>query len=173
VTLDTNDYIDEPSNPIIQQAVKELMSRNWRRVNDPRIKAVPVADWPAYAQALPPSRVLIVLDGERPFSWNKYWSGMHWSKRSAEKDRVQMLVRAELDPNVQMFAQPVEIRVRAFFKGNVQDCSNICIKPYEDAIIGWLIKDDSPDYVTAVRVESRKDNKRPRVEIEVVAVGQV
>ena len=127
MTLDTNDYIDEPSNPIIQQAVKELMSRNWRRVNDPRIKAVPVADWPAYAQALPPSRVLIVLDGERPFSWNKYWSGMHWSKRSAEKDRVQMLVRAELDPNVQMFAQPVEIRVRAFFKGNVQDLSLIHI----------------------------------------------
>jgi hypothetical protein len=135
-----------------------------------KLKAIEVNDWPAYAATLPPRRVLIVLEGERPSSWNKYWSGMHWSKRSAEKDRVRMLVRAELDPNAQMFAQPVEIRVRAFFKGNAQDCSNVCIKPYEDAIIGWLIEDDSPQYVTAVRVESHKDNKRPRVEIEVVAV---
>lgn len=118
----------------------------------------------------PPQAIKIILDGERPLSWNKYWSGMHWSKRSAEKDRVKTLVRHHLGDDVQMFAQPVEIRVRAFFKGNVQDCSNVCIKPYEDALIGWLIEDDSPQYVTAVHVESRKDNKRPRVEIEVVAV---
>ena len=94
---------------------------------------------------------------------------MHWSKRSAEKDRVQMLVRAELDPNMPMFTSPVEIHVRAYFKGNPQDASNVALKPYEDALIGWLIEDDSPQYVMAVRVESRKDNKRPRVEIEVVA----
>ena len=111
----------------------------------------------------------IVLDGERPFSWNKYWSGMHWSKRSAEKDRVKLLVRSELEPSVQMFTDPVEIHVRAFFKGNVQDCSNVCIKPYEDALIGWLIEDDSPAHVTAVRVESHKHNKRPRVEIEILS----
>lgn len=117
---------------------------------------------------LPPSRVLIVLEGERPLSWNKYWSGMHWSKRSAEKERVKMLVRAEIDPNCQMFDQPVEIRVKAFFKGRQQDCSNICVKPYEDALIGWLIKDDSPNYVQRVTTESHKDNKRPRIEIEIV-----
>ncbi len=134
------------------------------------LKAIPIDRWANYAQTIPPRRVLIVLEGERPFSWNKYWSGMHWSKRSAEKDRVQMLVRAELDPDMPMFAQPVEIRVRAFFKGQAQDCSNVALKPYEDALIGWLIQDDSPDYVRAVRVESRKDNKRPRVEIEVVVV---
>ena len=134
------------------------------------MNAVKIEDWADYVASLPPRRALIVLNGERPVSWNKYWSGMHWSKRSAEKDRVKMLVRAELDPNCQMFAQPVEVRVRAFFKGKLQDCSNICIKPYEDAIIGWLIEDDSPEYVTAVRVESHKDNKRPRVEIEIVSV---
>lgn len=136
----------------------------------PGTNAILVDAWPEYAASLPPRRVKIVLEGERPYSWNKYWSGMHWSKRSAEKDRVKLLVRAELDPSVQMFAQPVEVRVRAFFKGNAQDCSNICVKPYEDAIIGWLIEDDSPEYVTAVHVESRKDNKRPRVEIEIIAV---
>lgn len=132
--------------------------------NKPGLRPIDVT--PPYA----PSRVKITLEGERPLSWNKYWSGMHWAKRSAERDRVKWLVRSQLDPNTPMFTQPVEIHVRVYFKGKMQDCSNICIKPMEDALIGWLIEDDSPEYVTAVRVESRKDNKRPRVEIEVIAI---
>lgn len=160
MTLDPGDY----SPDVV------ALNPEWFGKRGPGNTAVRREDWPQTMEKRDHNIISIVLEGERPISWNKYWSGMHWSKRSAEKDRVKMLVRECLDPDTPMFSQPVEVRVRAFFKGNAQDCSNVCIKPYEDAIIGWLIKDDSPQYVTAVRVESRKDNERPRVEIDIVAV---
>lgn len=114
----------------------------------------------------------IILEGERPVSWNKHWSGMHWSQRSAEKERVKWLVRAALDPNAQMITKPVHLTFTAYFKGKMQDCSNLCEKPYEDALIGRIIQDDSPRYVRGVTVLSRKDNKRPRVEIELIEVNE-
>lgn len=135
------------------------------------LKAVPITDWDTYAQALPPRRVLIVLDGERPWSMNQYYSGKHWSKRSDETNRVKALVREQIDPNVaRHFDGPVDITMTAYFKGNTQDSGNVCTKPYIDALIGWYFEDDSIQYVRRVVTESRKDNKRPRVEIEVVAI---
>lgn len=113
--------------------------------------------------------MLITLEGERPFSWNKYWSGLHWSKRSAEKERVKLLVRAAIEPDCVMFDRPVKLIFTVFFKGRMQDASNICVKPYEDALIGWIIQDDSPEYVTSVTTVPKKDNKRPRVEIQIIA----
>lgn len=111
----------------------------------------------------------IVLENERPWSWNKHWSGQHWSKRSAEKERVRWLVLGELDPDAKLFANPVEITFTVYFKGRMQDCSNICVKPYEDALIGRVLQDDSPKYVRSVTTISLKDNKRPRIEIELIA----
>lgn len=171
MTIDASDYLDEPSNPLIQQAVNELMTRNWKRINDPRIKAVTTTDWPAYAQDLPPRRVLIVLEGERPISTNDYYTGKHWSVRSAETSRVKLLMREQIDPDTaRIFDGRVDITMTAYFKGNTQDSGNVSAKPYIDALIGWYIKDDGIKYVRRVATESRKDNKRPRVEIEVVAV---
>ncbi len=111
--------------------------------------------------------MLITLEGERPLSWNKYWSGMHWAKRKAEADRVHWLVRSQLSPDCQPASQPVRLSFTVYFRGNQQDASNICIKPYEDALIGWIINDDSPAYVSSVTIASRKDNNRPRMEIEI------
>lgn len=107
----------------------------------------------------------IILEGERPKTWNKYWAGVHWSIRKDEADRVHAIVRAAIDPNVQMFDVPVNIRVTTYFKGQMQDSPNTCTKPYIDALIGWFIYDDSPKYLDEVITRSRKDNDNPRVEI--------
>lgn len=138
----------------------------------PGNNAILVDAWPEYAASLPPRRVQIVLEGERPLSTNQYYTGKHWSIRSAETNRVKLLVREQIDPEtVQMFGCRVDIVMVAYFKGNTQDSGNVSTKPYIDALIGWLIKDDSIKYVRRVTTESRKDNRRPRVEIEIVAVS--
>ncbi len=134
------------------------------------LKAIPIDRWANYAQTIPPRRVLIVLEGERPWSMNQYYSGQHWAKRNAETNRVHLAVRQQIDPEtVRMFNGRVDINMVAYFKGNTQDSGNVCTKAYVDALIGWLIEDDNIQHVRRVATESRKDNKRPRVEIEVVA----
>lgn len=109
----------------------------------------------------------ITLDGERPFSWNKYWAGLHWAKRSEEKERVKLLVRSVIDPDCQPFTQPVNLTFTVYFKNRPQDASNICVKPYEDALIGWLLTDDNPEHVASVTTIPRKDKNNPRMEIEI------
>jgi hypothetical protein len=113
--------------------------------------------------------ITIVLEGEKPISWNKMYSGLHWSDRKAEVDRVHLAVRAALDPDWPMFSGPVAIIVTAYFKNRrIQlDCSNIAAKLYEDGLIGWLIEDDGPKYVQSMTTISLVDRIRPRVEIEV------
>ena len=107
----------------------------------------------------------LILKGERPKSWNAYWSGVHWSKRKQEADRVHMIVRFAIDPDVLPFDVPVHITVTTYFKGKMLDANNICCKPYVDGLIGWLIEDDSPEYVPMVSLISKKDNSNPRMEI--------
>ena len=103
-------------------------------------------------------------------SWNKLYAGMHWTARKRESDRVHLLVRQALDPDCVMFSKPVAITVTAYFKNRPMDCSNICAKMYEDGLVSWLIKDDTPKYVASMRTISRIDKKNPRVEIELVEV---
>lgn len=111
----------------------------------------------------------IILEGERPMSVNKIYAGMHWSKRNAEAHRVHLLVREQLDPGIAPLDYPVTIQVTAYFKNRPLDASNICAKMYEDALIGLVIHDDGPKFVTSMTTRSRVDKKRPRVEIEVRA----
>ena len=101
----------------------------------------------------------------------QYYAGKHWAKRNAETQRVKLLVREQIDPEtVRMFNGRVDITMTAYFKGNTQDSGNVCTKSYIDALIGWLIEEDDIKHVRRVVTESRKDNKRPRVEIELTAV---
>lgn len=112
--------------------------------------------------------ILTLLD-EQPISWNKMYSGQHWSKRKEEVDRVHLAVRGEIDPNWPMFDMPVHITVTAYFKNkSVQlDASNVAAKLYEDGLIDWLIEDDSPQYVRSMTTVSLLDRDNPRVEIEI------
>lgn len=117
----------------------------------------------------------LVMPGERPRSWNEYWSGVHWRVRKDEADRVHIVVRAALDPStVFMFDGAVDIDMIAYFttKGRKRqlDSPNIVSKPYIDALIGWYIQDDSRKYVRRISTQSEIDNEAPRVEIIVTSV---
>ena len=96
--------------------------------------------------------IIITLLDEQPISWNKMYSGLHWAKRRQEANRVHLTVRAALNPDWLMFDKPVAITIRSYFKDKrVQlDASNIAAKLYEDGLIGWLIEDDSPEFVRSM-----------------------
>lgn len=111
--------------------------------------------------------MIIILENHRPKSWNEFWSGKHWSKRNEWGHVIHALVRGNLSPDSVIFDKPVSITVMAYFDKHPQDSSNICTKPYIDALIGWLITDDSPKYVPSVTSESYVDKLNPRVVIEV------
>lgn len=115
------------------------------------------------------SNITLVIPGEKPVSWNKFYSGTHWSKRNAEANRVHLVVRAAIDPDWPMFETPVQITIRAYFKNRrlQLDASNIAAKLYEDGLIGWLIKDDGPQFVRSMTTVSLVDRNSPRVEIEI------
>lgn len=109
----------------------------------------------------------IVLYGERPISWNKFYSGMHWDTRNKLAQVTHLLVRNELPVDATLFNVPVAITVTAYFKNRPQDPDNICAKLYIDGLIKRVIVDDSPQWVTSVTTRSRIDKENPRVEIDI------
>ena len=114
--------------------------------------------------------MLIVLEGERCWSWNKLYAGTHWSKRSAEAGRVHQLVHLAVksyDRNIRPFDYRVAITVRAFFDKRPLDPCNIPAKLYIDGLLKLVIHDDNMKYVRSVTTESHIDKKNPRVEIEI------
>ena len=108
----------------------------------------------------------LVLEGEQPLSWNELYSGKHWAIRQEKARRAHALVRACLDPDDPPFTRPVHITFRAYFAKQPQDCSNLCVKVYEDGLVDWWLVDDSPLYVRSVLAISLVDKDNPRVEIE-------
>lgn len=118
-----------------------------------------------------PEMVRLILMKERPDSWNKYNTGVHWRKRKAEVDRVHQMVRAEIDPDEAfIFELPVHITITAWFKNRPLDSSNLYNKPYIDALVGWYIEDDDPKHVPLVTTGSFISKQRPRVEIEIRSI---
>lgn len=122
----------------------------------------------------PARSVTIVMPQEQPMSLNHLFARLHWAKRNAEVSRVKQMVRAYLDPDWPMFDGEVDIQVRAYFKNKrVQlDSDNIPCKLYVDGLKGWLIPDDSREYVRGVLPVSEIDRENPRVEINVTEVSE-
>jgi len=119
----------------------------------------------------------IILPNERPKSWNAFWAGSHWSKRKEERDRVHLVVRASINPDkTKIYQGRVDIKITAFYdttgRNKQIESPNVCNKPYIDALIGWYLTDDGTDYVRRVITESRIDDVNPRVEIEIIPVGE-
>lgn len=112
----------------------------------------------------------LVLENERPLSWNELYAGKHWAIRQEKARRAHALVRAALDPEDPPFERPVKITMTAYYAHNPIDASNICSKIYEDGLKGWMIVDDSPEFVYSMTTISRIDKARPRLEIEVEAI---
>lgn len=120
--------------------------------------------------AQPVQSLRIVIPDHRPVSLNKYYAGMHWTKRKTLADEAHMLVRAHTPPNVQPFVTPVDITVTAYFKNRPLDASNVFAKVYEDGLIGHVLVDDSPQYVRSVKTVSAMDKHAPRVVIDIEPV---
>lgn len=79
-----------------------------------------------------------------------------------------MVVREAIDPDAAfVFDGPVKITMSVWFKNRPIDAQNIANKPYIDALIGWYIEDDGPEFVPVVEFASYIDKRRPRVEIEI------
>ena len=108
----------------------------------------------------------IVLPNEKPISWNKLYSGKHWSVRYEEATRVHLLVKAALG-NVSLLQNRVDILITVFFGGRDLDPDNIASKFYIDGLKDLLIEDDTRKQVRWVATRSEIDKKNPRVEIEI------
>ena len=119
----------------------------------------------------------ITLLDERPWSWNKMYSGIHWATRAKEAARVHELMwydylenHRDLSNPYQLFKNRVDILITAYFKSNPQDSDNICSKPYIDGLIGCFLADDTPEFVRRVSTQSEIDKENPRMEIEIMEV---
>lgn len=115
----------------------------------------------------------IVIPNERPLSLNKFYAGIHWTKRKKEADRVHKLVRAFTPKNTTIIAKRVDILITAYFKDRPLDASNIFLKIYEDGLKGVVIADDSRAYVRCIGGRSEIDKFNPRVEIELIEVEEI
>jgi hypothetical protein len=117
--------------------------------------------------------MIITLEGERPRTWNSFYSGKHWAKRKEYADRTHAIVLAailEQHPNVEPFNERVRITVRSYFENRPQDPCNITAKIYIDGLHGRIIHDDTMEYVASVTTESHIDKDNPRIEIEIKEV---
>lgn len=90
----------------------------------------------------------------RRFGLNAYYAGKCWQQRKRDAEELHQLAevcmrRAKL--RKQPFDRPVELR---FLFDDRLDCSNhaVIVKAVEDAMKGWLIKDDSREYVRKIEV---------------------
>lgn len=110
----------------------------------------------------------IVLDGERPLSWNKFYSGRHWAVRAAEAERVHLLMLAHLPPDDDYTdCWPVRVVFTAYLAGRMMDADNLTAKLYLDGVKGTaLLPDDDPRYLDSVTLRVRRDKLYPRVVID-------
>lgn len=108
----------------------------------------------------------ITLLNERPISWNKYWSGMHWSARNREAVRVHSLIKYSTLKTRRLYGGMVAIKITVFFDKRPYDPDNIAAKPYIDGLKGIFITQDTNQYIESVTMISRTDKLNPRIEIE-------
>jgi len=113
----------------------------------------------------------LVLDGERPTSLNKFYTGMnmHARRRLAKRvhDLVLVAARTQLSKPVKPIS-PALVLVTAYFDKRPYDPDNVAAKPYIDGLVhAGLLAGDSPKHIHEVRLRSRIDRERPRTEIEV------
>jgi len=92
----------------------------------------------------------IIIENERMPSWNGDYAGRHWSARNAIAAEKHLLVRSQIDPDIQPFDKPVAITMIATYKDHPVDSCNMMAKLYTDGLIGWAIHDDDLRYVVKI-----------------------
>lgn len=88
----------------------------------------------------------------REYGLNAIYAGKHWTRRKADKEYWHMLVRSELARQGiprELYQEPVAI---TYMWDDGLDCSNhaYIAKMIEDALRGWVIKDDCRRWVKAI-----------------------
>lgn len=113
--------------------------------------------------------------GELPPSLNKFYAGMHWSKRKAIVDEwhirlLEAFRRADLP---QHLPTPIMLSVTQFCKGIVRDSDNgvVSAKLCGDALkeYGYII-DDNPTYIRSVELQCVKGKSNKTVILILPAV---
>lgn len=83
-------------------------------------------------------------------STNKFYAGIHWTKRKEIKDGIISIARGFCRPILQVKSYPVQIEYRFFFSSRSLDTLNTAVmaKIFEDAFRAFgILQDDSPKFV--------------------------
>lgn len=96
----------------------------------------------------------------KPISWNKFYAGMHWTKRSQMIHEWRWAVITALQEKGVKKVEPLDptfhIRFTAYKKTQVLDVDNVCVKPIIDGLKDYgLIKDDTPRYIESIELWSK------------------
>ena len=105
---------------------------------------------------------VITLKGLPKTSTNKFYSGMHWSKRQRLVKQFWAIVRSQ---TTEKFTKPCRVEYNFYFENNPLDVSNCgaMIKLVEDI----LFPDDSNKVVKQITITSEKSiTERLRIKIE-------
>jgi len=109
----------------------------------------------------------LVYDGE-VISFNKLYSGGHWSKRSGLKTRFHrifnvLLLEAKVEPMKEMFL--------VIFYNTRHDCDNIVLtgKFLLDAMKGKYLVDDTSKYYKGIQIVH--DSNLPKGTLELHLIG--
>lgn len=111
----------------------------------------------------------LTIPGASLPSWNEIMRMHHHGQHSVHQSWMWCVVGV-IDPDAARFDCPVEIRITSYQKGRLIDPDNLYAKGAIDGIKSRLFPDDSPKWVDAVTLRSRKDKANPRVEIEIAGV---
>jgi len=120
--------------------------------------------------------ITLVLPGEKPPSWNSFYSGkVYHSDRTAMKNAAHLLVTDAVNRYEELNGPialrfPVRLGYTVYYKtAQRRDISNIMLKMYEDGLVhAGVLPDDSTQYVAEMTVRARLDRENgPRVEIEI------
>lgn len=86
------------------------------------------------------------------FSINAYYAGKHWRKRKEDADYWHLTTRAALLSQKIPKSPATKPVLINFYWNDGMDCTNHAAigKMVEDALKGWVIKDDSRQYVRGV-----------------------
>ena len=96
----------------------------------------------------------------RRFGLNAYYTGKHWAQRKKGAEELHELTVLSMK-KAKIRKEPLPFAVELRFRFNDRlDCSNhaILVKIIEDAMKGWIIKDDSRKYVKSITMEFHNSN---------------
>ena len=96
----------------------------------------------------------------RRFGLNAYYSGKHWAQRKKDADELHALTLAAMR-RAKVKKAPLDVPVNiTFYFDDGLDCSNhaVIIKAVEDAMRGWVIRDDNRRCVKSIKAGFHEKN---------------